>query len=447
MRIDLPVPELSKSMIEEAIKETVEIVPTGISLDSREVKPGDLFIAIKGEHVDGHDFLTDAREQGCVAALVDNVRREVDLPQIVVKNPATVIANLAEQWRSSFSIPILGITGTNGKTTTKDLLIHILSAAYHVHGTRGNYNTKLGLPLTLLELTSHHTLSILEMGANQRGDIGYLCNISQPRYGLITNIAPAHLQDFGSIENISKSKGELFEALPPDGIAFVNAEDERIKLLPTEAKRITYGFDSDCDFTADLHQNKESFLSLTINGHEISLNSYSRTFAKNTLAACAVSISHGISWESFQESILSFVPTKGRCQIKDFHGVTIIDDTYNSNLTSTLEAMELLFSLPTSGNRIVVFGDMLELGNESETHHQRVGNQCITSKVDLLLCYGYESQTTVDTAKSRINARHFLDKGKLAETLKEEVQAGDTILFKGSRGMALETIIEEVFSP
>lgn len=283
------------------------------------------------------------------------------------------------------------------------------------------------------------------MGANKRGDIENLCVISQPQYGLITNIAPAHLLDFGSIKNIAKSKGELFQALPPDGTAFINVDDERVKKLPTEAERITYGFSPDCDFTADLHQDDSGLLSLTINGHEISLNSYHKLFAKNVLAASAVSISQGISWDSFQESIFTFSPAKGRCQIKDFSGITVIDDTYNANLTSTLEAIDLLSSIPTNGHHIVVFGDMLELGKESESHHRRIGERFVEGNFDLLLCYGNESRVTVDTARSFIDARHFEDKSQLIEILKQKIDIGDIILFKGSRGMKLETIIEAVF--
>jgi len=445
MRIDLPDPEFVKRMIEETTEKSLEADFSGISLDSREAKPGDLFIAMEGEQVDGHDFLSNAKENGCVAAIVTTFQTGVDIPQFVIKNPATILADLAKRWRSNFTIPVLGITGTNGKTTTKDLLIHIFSATHHVHGTSGNFNTQLGLPLTLLELTSHHTLSILEMGANRRGDIGYLCSISLPRYGLITNIAPAHLQHFGSIENISKSKGELFQALSPDGIAFVNSEDERVKEIPTEADIITYGYSPDCDFTTDLYQDEQSLLTIIINGHEIFLNSYNKIFAKNVLAACAVSITLDISWDCFQESILSFSPIKGRCQIKENNGITIIDDTYNANLISSLEAVDLLFSIPTSGRRIVVFGDMLELGKESKSQHRQMGKRFAEKNIDLLLCFGDESQVTVDSAKSFIDARHFWDKNQLSSTLKEEVKVGDTILFKGSRGMKVETIIDEVF--
>jgi|TARA_Y100000310_G_scaffold148074_1_gene147324 UDP-N-acetylmuramoyl-tripeptide--D-alanyl-D-alanine ligase len=445
MRIDLPEPELFYRMLLRKTGKQLETMPTGITLDSREAQPGDLFVAIRGDRVDGHKYLNSAREKGCAAAFVEEINSDCPLPQIQMDNPAITIAGLAQEWRSNFSVPALGITGSNGKTSTKDLLMHTLSASHVVHGTRGNYNTHLGLPLTLLELVSHYTLSILEMGANQRGDIGYLCNLSSPRYGLITNIAPAHLSGFGSIENISKTKGELFDALPSDGIAFVNFEDERIRDLTTGAQTVTYGYSAECDFTCDIHRDEDGVLSMIINGHEIFLNSYNQTFAHNVIAACAVSITFDVSWEDFAQSVISFEPTKGRCIIKEFDGVTVIDDTYNANLTSTLAALDLLLAHPSRGKRIVVFADMLELGDDSEEYHRRVGKACVENGIEQLFCLGEESRITVTLAQAAIDARHFDDKRGLTDCIKEEISEGDIILFKGSRGMELETVIEEVF--
>lgn len=445
MRIDLPEPEQFYRMLSRNAGKRLETMPTGITLDSREAHPGDLFIAIKGDRVDGHTYLDSAREKGCAAALVQTVDSDCALPQIQVDDPAVTIAGLAQEWRSNFSIPVLGITGSNGKTSTKDLLVHTLSANHVVHGTRGNYNTHLGLPLTLLELNSHYTLSILEMGANQRGDIGYLCNLSLPRYGLITNIAPAHLSSFGSIENITKTKGELFDALPPDGIAFVNSEDEQVRDLTTSAETITYGYSAKCDFTGDVHNDSDGILNIIINGNEIALNSYNRTFAYNVLAACAVSITLDTNWDDFAQAVLSFEPARGRCTTRDIGGVTVIDDTYNANLASALAALDLLLAHPARGKRVVVLADMLELGDDSEEHHKRVGEACVENAIDQLFCLGEKSRIAVERARGDIDARHFDNKQDLADCVKHEIKSGDFVLFKGSRGMELETVIEEVF--
>lgn len=445
MRIDLPEPEQFYRMLLDNEGRRLETVPTGITLDSREALPGDLFIAIKGDRVDGHAYLNSAKERGCAAALVQTVVPDCSMPQIQVDDPTVTIASLAQEWRANFSIPVLGITGSNGKTSTKDLIVHTLSASHVVHGTRGNYNTHLGLPLTLLELVSHYTLSILEMGANQRGDIGYLCNLSLPRYGLITNIAPAHLSTFGSIENIAETKGELFDALPSDGIAFVNLEDDRIKDLTSSAERITYGYSAECDFAGDIHNDSNGMLSLIINGNEIALNSYNRTFANNVLAACAVSITLDTSWDDFAEAVLRFEPTEGRCRTAEFGGVTVIDDTYNANLASALAALDLILAHPARGKRTVVLADMLELGIDSEEHHRRIGEACVKNKIDQLFCLGEESRIAVESAQGDIDARHFENEQDLADCVRNEIRSGDIVLFKGSRGMKLETVIEEVF--
>ena len=445
MRIDLPDPDLFHQMMEVEIKKDVDAVITGIVTDSFEAMPGDLFLALKGEKTDGHRYLAHAKNKGCTAALVTHRDSTVDLPQISVDNVTETISILSKVWRTNFKTPILAITGSNGKTTTKDLLVHIISSTGPIHGTRGNYNTRLGLPLTLLELSHHHTLSILEMGANTMGDIGYLCDIAQPHYGLITNIAPAHLQYFGTIENVIKTKGELFKCLPKNGIAFINAEDEHVKSLWTEAQTITYGFSHKCDFSSDIYHPKNEPLSLIINGYEINLNSYNETFAINVVAACTVAASFDVSWETIQKQVPTFEPTSGRCRVKHFEDITIIDDTYNANPQSTSAAINLLFSLPANGKRIVVFGDMLELGKDSEIYHQEVGKQCVQSGVDALFCYGSDSISTVNAAKDKILATHYTDKDALVSDLKSIIKSGDVVLVKGSRGVEMETIIEEVF--
>jgi len=445
MRIDLPDPNAFRQMVADMAKQEIPVGITGIALDSREVQSGDLFAALSGENVDGHEFLVQAKNNGAAAALVSSPQSNTDLAQIEVEEPVEFIGQLAAKWRTNFTLPVIGITGSNGKTSTKDLLIHIFSASHTVHGTRGNYNTHLGLPLTLLELSSHHTLSILEMGANTTGDIDYLCDLSLPRYGLITNVARAHLMSFGSIEDIARTKGELFASLPEDGTAFVNMEDKHVAGLNTSAEKVTFGFNPDCDFAADLHREDDGLLTIIINGEEIALNSYDETFAKNSLAAAAISVTLGVLWESLQESILTYKPIKGRSEVKIRNGITVIDDTYNANLDSAVAAVDLLFSLPVKERRVIVFGDMLELGDTSASDHEEFGKICASRESDLLLCYGKESEITADAARGKIDVRSYSEKSELASVLKAYLKPGDAVLFKGSRGMAMETIISEVF--
>ena len=444
MRIDLPDPERFMKLFYEISGQQPEAKITGVTLDSREARPGDIFIATVGERVDGHQFLSQAYDAQCAAAIVSTRDENVDLPQIVVDDPATTVSQLATAWRQSHSVDVTGITGSNGKTTTKDLLIHIFSVRHVVHGTRGNYNTHLGLPLTLLELDSHHSQSFLEMGANHRGDIGYLCSLSLPRHGLITNIAPAHLSSFGSVEAVRETKGELFESLPESGIAFVNNDDELVKDLPTPAERVTYGFTPECNFTGNMSRDGESLITLIINGEELPTGSANQTFAKNVLAASAVSSTLGIPFKDIQQQVASFQAVAGRCWMEKRNGVTVIDDTYNANLTSTLAALDYLFDIHVTGKRHFIFGDMLELGDASEDHHRQVGQAVSKRGVDQFLCYGPESAAAAEAANG-IKAAHFDDKSSLGAAVKDSVSKGDVALFKASRGMALESVIKEVF--
>ena len=240
MRINLPRPDLFSQVFGEVTGTGLGSSVHGIATDSREFKAGDLYIALKGKRTDGHTFLKELEIDGCAVALVSEENNELtSLKQIIVEDPLTTIGTIANKWRKQFQVPTLGITGTNGKTSTKDLLHHVFQPTQMVHATEKNFNTSIGLPLTLLLQTEKHTLSILEMGANQPGDISYLCRISKPTHGLITNIAPAHLEGFGTIEEVAKEKGELFQSLE-DGISFVNQADDRIKNLSITGDKILF---------------------------------------------------------------------------------------------------------------------------------------------------------------------------------------------------------------
>ena len=252
MRITLPDPVGFAECF--AAVSGVKVIPEimGITTDSRDVKPEDLYIALSGRRTDGHNFVPAVELEGCSAALVSDVQKECKtIQQIKVDDPLITIGQTAKLWRENVNIPVFGITGTNGKTSTKELIKHVLSENMNVHATEGNYNTSIGVPLTVLTMTSSHEISILELGANQKGDIRYLCEITKPNHGLITNIAPAHLEGFGSVEEIAKEKGELFLSLN-NGFAFVNNADEKVSALPCSGTKISYGLTPTCDFPADI---------------------------------------------------------------------------------------------------------------------------------------------------------------------------------------------------
>jgi len=440
MRINLPNPTQFSRIFKSALGISLDVEFKGVTTDSREVQKGDLYIAISGERVNGHSFLKEVFDNGAIAALVSKSFDQIDGYQILVEDTVSAIGKVSTLWREQFNFPIIGITGSNGKTSTKELLKHILSAKFDVHATEGNYNTSIGLPLTLLQLTSFHGASILEMGANQPGDIKELCKITNPTHGLITNVAPAHLEGFGSIENIAKTKGALFESLS-EGVSFVNITDNQVSKLKIFGDRVTFGLTPDCDYPADLHHEEDSTITLTINAQEIPTNSTNLSFAKNVIAASAIAQELGLGWDKIIDRIKTFIPPKGRCEVKNNGKITVIDDTYNANLESTIAAIDYLKAFSGNGQRIFVFGDMLELGDSSIEQHKTIGEKCNDSKIDAVLTFGKETIAT-DGALLIDYHRHYNHKEDLLNTLSEIAKDGDKVLVKGSRGMKMETIVE-----
>ncbi|MBT6866681.1 MAG: UDP-N-acetylmuramoyl-tripeptide--D-alanyl-D-alanine ligase, partial [Candidatus Marinimicrobia bacterium] len=343
-----------------------------------------------------------------------------------------------------FNIPVIGITGSNGKTSTKDLLVHVLQSSYDVHATQGNFNTTIGLPLTLLQLNDEHTVSILEMGASIPGEIEVLCEIAEPTHGIITNIAPAHLEGFGSIETIAREKEALFRSLGK-GISFVNQADNRIVGMDIEGESITFGLTPDCDFPADIHQEEDGSLTLILDAHDIPTESQNLSFIKNIIAVSAIAVTLGVEWKNVINQIQSFSPPTGRCQVKQYNDVTVIDDTYNANLISSLAALDYLKAFSGNGRRIFVFGDMFELGPTSTDQHRQIGEKCTELGLDGVFTLGENTIHTDSAINNGIQHEHFENKNELIDSLKKLIHSGDKILFKGSRGMAMEKVIQGVF--
>tara|TARA_S200000501_G_scaffold378888_1_gene444602 strand:- start:28406 stop:29746 length:1341 start_codon:yes stop_codon:yes gene_type:complete len=444
MRIEIKHPRRLSEIFKDVTGVHLENPLTGISTDSRECGAGDLYVAIVGNQQNGHNFLHDAISRGAVAALVSEKSNHNNFQEIIVKDPTYTIGEIAKKWRAQFDIPIVCITGSNGKTSTKELLVHVLSKKYNVHATEGNFNTSIGLPLTLLKLDNKHTVSVLEMGANKPGDIKNLCGMANPTHGLITNIAPAHLEGFGTMEAITKTKGELFAGLKK-GISFVNMSDKRVASIPIFGERLTYGYTSNCDFTADIHQGKDGTLTLKMNKDEITTQSKNLSFIQNSVAVSSIAKTLGIGWKELMKDINSFKSPNGRCQVKQFSDVRVIDDTYNANLFSCLAALDYLKVLSGPGRKIFVFGDMFELGNSSKDQHSKVGHKCLEIDLDRLFTIGKETFHTHSIVNDKIYSSHFKLQSDLILELKKTVKPKDNILFKGSRGMRMEKIIEEVF--
>lgn len=443
MRIDLPNSNEFKKILCDLTKKTIDYKINGISTDSRNIKENDLYIAIKGEKFDGNEFTKDALNRGASFAIVHQIQNEKIERQFLNANPIGLISEIATIWRDRFNIPVIGITGSNGKTSTKELLKHILSAKFDIHATEENFNTSISLPLTLLQITKYHGASIIEMGANQPGDIQKLCNITKPTHGLITNIAPAHLEGFKNIETIASTKGALFKSLK-DGISFVNEADKRVSNISFEGKKITYGVSSNCDYPTDIHNENDGTLSLTIDAHELKIKSSNLSFAKNIIACCAVARELQVEWDAIEDRIHTFTPPKGRCEVKHNGSYIIIDDSYNANLESTLAALDYLNAFSGSGNKIFILGDMLELGTSSENQHREIAKKCNDLNINAIMTYGTETKITNKYVKESIYKKHFDNQSQLCEELKEIANKNDKILIKGSRGMKMENIVESL---
>ena len=442
MRIEIKETENFSVLFESIMVEKLNRPVTGISIDSRNVKENDLFVAIQGTQFDGHSFIKDVHKLGVSCAIVKKADKDLDLQQVIVKDPISAIILLAEKWREQFKIPIICITGSNGKTSTKELLVHLLINKFKVHSTTGNHNTQIGLSMTILNMSTRDEVSILEIGASAPNEIQNLCEIAKPTHGMITNISSAHLEGFGSIDTIAFEKGALFRYLL-DGVSFVNQADSMISKIEFSGKKISYGLTPNCDFPADICQEKNGDLTLILDTQELPTFSKNLSFLKNSIAASAIAVTLGLGWKELKNQLKSFTPPEGRCNIRRVNDITIIDDTYNANLESTLSSIHYLKAISKSGRKIFVFGDMYELGASTNEQHKQVGDKC--SDLDLVYTLGIHSKITSKAIRNNIPKKHFSSKEELIISLKKTIKAGDKILFKGSRGMAMEKVIKGTF--
>lgn len=429
----------------------------GVSTDSRTINKGNLFVALSGPHFDGRTFLSQAFERGAAGALISGPCSLDSIPAsriiIEVEDPLNALGDLARIWRKPFSVPVVGLTGSNGKTTTKEMLAGILEPTGSTLKNPGNLNNLVGLPLTLLGLGPEHRFAVLEMGMNRSGEIRRLSAIAAPTVGLITNIGPAHLEGLGSLEAIARAKGELFEALSSEDWAVVNQNDPRILELATvcRSQNITFGLDPRAEVRAEDIQPTSSGLDfwLCAQGHrrKIRLPLPGRHNVGNALAAAAAALVLGLSLDRIQEGLEGFSPPAQRLQIRvGSQGAHLLDDSYNANPASMEAALKTFQLLRQDQRGGLVLGDMLELGTWSKTAHGEIGNQVGRMGVDYLLTIG--DQTPALRAEALQGNRppgkavHCRSLQELLEQLDRLIQAGDWILIKGSHGMGLATIVK-----
>ena len=422
-------------------------VVTGITKDSRAVNKGDLFVAISGERFDAHNFVAQTAEAGAAAALVER-KLDADIPQIVVKSTRKALGDLARAHCAKFDIPKAAVTGSVGKTTTRDLIASVLAAHYgseHVLKTQGNFNNDIGLPFTVLGLEEKHKAAVIEMGMNHFGEISYLTNIVHPDIAVITNAGTAHIENLGSREGILKAKCEIFEGLKPNGLKVLNLDNDMLAIVKEE-NTCFYSIHND---KADIYAS--DIRSKGLKGTEFTINTPKGSFeaktllpgehiVSNALAAAAVGYGLGISFDDIAAGIRDFVPTSGRMDIIDTQKYTVINGAYNANPDSMRASIEVLKQADTF--KCAILGDMFELGDYAEDMHKKVGEEA--SGLDMVIAIGKLSRSIYEAAGK--NAVYFedLDSFVAAFDEKELIPAGASVLVKASHSMHFEKIVEKL---
>ncbi|MFZ0758302.1 MAG: UDP-N-acetylmuramoyl-tripeptide--D-alanyl-D-alanine ligase [Candidatus Sulfotelmatobacter sp.] len=429
-----------------------EEVAQGYSIDSRTVTPGQLFFAVKGERLDGHDFVAQALEKGAVAAVVrnDQLGRYSGQTQLLrVEDTLAALQTLATAVRRLWGKPVIAVTGSAGKTTTKDALAHVLSARFRIMKSEGNFNNHFGLPLMLLKLEPGHDVAVIEMGMSHAGEIRALAKIAQPDVGVVTNVAPVHLEFFESLAGIARAKYELIESLPAGGTAVLNADDEYVSQFGRDfkGKVVTYGTGPAADVRAEKIQSKGTLgteFDVVIGGgrERATLPLVGVHNVLNALAALAVGLERGMRPSEAVAALATLVPTDKRGQVLQVGNITVINDCYNSN-PRALDAMVDALATMAAKRRIVVAGEMLELGPAGEKMHEVSGQHIAQKKIDLLLGVRGQARAMVEGARQAgIRAEFFTTPEEAGQWLAREARDGDVVLLKASRGVKLEKALE-----
>lgn len=416
----------------------------GCSIDTRTIKENELFVALPGKFFDGHDYVQQAKEGGACAVLTEQ-KNNISIPTIVVKNTRLAMGELARHWRTNFSIPLVAITGSNGKTSVRKMLASILRCQSVVLETYGNFNNNIGLPLTLFRLANTHQYGVVELGANHLEEIAQLTQIAQPTIAVITQCAPTHLEGFGSVENVAYAKSEIFTGLSNEGTAVINGDDRFADLWlekSQHAKQVTFGMQVDNHvYATDLRVAADkSFFQLVspVGNVDLELSVPGQHNVMNALAAATCAIELGVSLEVIKQGLDPIKTSPGRLHISmGIKGCRIIDDTYNANPRSLVAALDTLSKFP--GRHWLVLGDMAELGEEAQALHAQAGEISKQSKVERL--YGLGDLTKFSVHAFGARGVHVEDISQLAMLLIDELDAGVTILIKGSRSMHLERLL------
>lgn len=440
--------QLSIEAVQAAAGATVsgiapELRLTGWSIDSRTVEPGDLFFAIKGERMDGHAFVSNAFERGAAAAIVSDPLAAQFGPSLIVPDTLAALQSIAHAARREWAGVIAGVTGSAGKTTTKDLIAALLSTRFRTAKTIGNFNNQYGLPLSLLRIAADAEIAVIEFGMNHAGEIRQLTALAEPRHGVVTNVGYAHIEAFDSIDGIALAKRELIEALPPDGVAILNADDPRVLAFAAihRGPVLTFGFSDSADIRATGVQPLREGSAFHVGEVRFETTLPGRHAISNILAALAVARVFDSQFEELVQAVAAFKPGKMRGERCVWQGIAVLNDSYNSNPEAVRRMVDVLRDEPAR-RRIAVLGEMLELGSYAETLHRDIGRYVADAGIDVLIGIRGGSSSMVDAAKragSKNHAAFFFPEPEAAGVfLRDFVQPGDAILFKGSRGTQVE---------
>ena len=401
-----------------------------ICTDTRKIKENSIFFALKGDNFNGNKFAEKAIKDGCSFAVVDEKEFATNDKFILVDDVLGTLQNLAKHHRTLLNIPIIGITGTNGKTTSKELINAVLSSEKCCYATKGNFNNHIGVPLSILEITSSHEIAIIEMGANHIGEIAFLCNISQPIFGVITNIGKAHLEGFGSFESVIKAKSELYNYIQKNnGNVFVNNEAELLIELADNIRKTTYGKNG--DYKGSIASNTP-FVSVQFGENSIISNLIGDYQFYNIMLAISVGKYFEITDKNIKKAIESYTPKNNRSEIIKTKSNTIILDAYNAN-PSSMTAMLHSFAKQNYENKLCILGDMLEMGNTSLQEHKAIIDLANELKLECIF---------IGTEFAQVHKQVYNSADKFSEFLKENPIKNKTILLKGSRGITLEKLVK-----
>ena len=422
-----------------------------VCTDTRKIQPGSLFVCLRGERFDGHSFASQAAQLGAAALLVDHPV-DADVPQLVVTDTGKALLQLAGWYRRRFQLPVVGLTGSVGKTTTKEFIALVLGAKYNTLKTQGNLNNEIGVPQMLFRLEDSHTAAVIEMGMNHFGEISRLTRAVAPTVGLITNIGVSHIENLGSRAGILQAKLEILEGMAPDAPLIVNMDNDMLRTVKLgDRPLLTFAIDDQsADFTATDIAEQGSTTTFTVHHsaftQPVTIPTVGIHNVYNALAAMAVGYVTGVDPAAAASAQANYVPAGMRQNLVQVGGVQVIEDCYNASPDSMRAALQTLGKLPVR-RRYAVLGAMLELGDYAKEAHTQVGKMAAENGIDGVLAYGADAAYIVEAAKQAglENARLFDTKEALAQSLAQQVQPGDGVLFKGSRGMHLEDVMHTVY--